>query len=70
MKVSRTMILSYISMALGVLVALGLLNMESQAVVLEHINGIIGSVMVLYGVVMAVLRKITTTPLLGWLSKN
>ena len=64
------MVVSYVTMALGALVAFGLIDVAAQATLLENINALIGSVMVIYGVVMAALRKVTSSPLFGWLKKN
>ena len=70
MKLSRTMVLSYASMVLGALVAFGVVDVASKAALLENIDVLIGSGMAVYGIVMAALRKVTSSPLLGWLNKS
>lgn len=68
---SRQMIAGYISMAGGLFTLLGVeLDPETRIALIENIETIIGAGVALYGVALVLFRKITSSPMLGWFSKQ
>lgn len=67
---SKTMIVSFISILSGLLMAAGVdFPEETKAQIVAHLEAVLGGVVVLYGIAMAILRKLTDSPLVGWLTK-
>lgn len=70
--VSKQMIAAFISMLLGLATIFGV-NIDEQikADLINNLNAVIGGGMVVYGILMAILRKVTSTPLAagirGWM---
>lgn len=70
-KPSRQMIAGYISMLAGLFTFMGVdLDPETKAALLNNIESIIGAGVALYGVVLVLFRKITSSPMVGWISKQ
>ncbi len=68
---SRQMIAGYISMGVGIFTALGVeLSPETKMALLDNIEGLIASGMALYGLALVLFRKITSSPMIGWLTKR
>ena len=69
--ISRSMIVAAISLIAGVLTMFGvILTPEMQAAVVGHLDVVIGGVIALYGIVVGILRKITSTPMTGAITKE
>jgi hypothetical protein len=65
------MIVAAISLIAGVLTMFGVtLSPEMQATVVAHLDVVIGGVFALYGIVVGILRKITSTPMTGVITKE
>lgn len=68
MMISRQMIAAAVSAVAGVLLLF--LPIEiNEALIVENIANVLGGIGILYGVALGILRKITSTPLLGWFTK-
>ena len=68
---SRQVIASLVSILVGVLTILGVTVPQDKAALLQqHAETILGSVIALYGIAMWIYRKITKTPLVGWFKKE
>lgn len=65
--VSRQMIAATVSAVAGLLMFFGI-DID-QAAIGDAAGQVIGGVVFLYGVALAVFRKITSSPLLGWFTK-
>lgn len=71
MGTSRSMITAAVSVIGGLLTILGVdLDESTKTALIENINLVFGGVMVLYGIVIGILRKITSSPLVGWFKKE
>lgn len=69
--ISRSMIVSAISLIAGLLTIGGItLSPEVQATIVQHLDAVIGGVLALYGVVVGILRQITSTPSKGLMGKE
>jgi len=67
---SRTIIAAIISVIAGLGMMLGVSFEQGVLDQLQaSLNEIVGGVMIVYGIIMAILRKITSSPLLGWFKK-
>lgn len=70
-KPSRQMIFGYVSMLFGFFSMIGVeLDAETKVAIVDNIEVIIGALSVLYGIAMVILRKVTNSPMLGWLFKE
>ena len=68
---SRQMIVAFISMLGGLVTMLGVdLDPATKDALVNNLEIVIGGIVTLYGIVMALLRKITTSPLVGWFKKE
>lgn len=67
MMISRQMIAAAVSAVAGVLVFFAI-EVDQEAIV-NNIENVIGGLFMLFGVVLGIFRKITSTPLLGWFTK-
>lgn len=65
--ISRQMIAAAVSAVAGILVLFG--ADIDQVAFTDNIWQVVGGVMTLYGMVLAVFRKITKSPLVGWFTK-
>jgi hypothetical protein len=71
MNTSKTMIVSILSIISGLFVALGSpLPADTVAALSNHAETILGSVMAIYGIVMGLLRMVTSTPLVSLIKKR
>lgn len=69
--ISRSMVVAAISLIAGVLTMFGVtLTPEMQATIVGHLDLVIGGILALYGIVGGILRKITSTPLTGVITKE
>jgi uncharacterized membrane protein len=46
------------------------IDAETQATLLNHIDTIVGSIIMVYGLALGIFRKITTTPMKGLITKE
>lgn len=68
---SRQVIVAFVSIISGVLTMMGVTLPERFAEELaSHIEIVIGGLMAIYGIVMWILRAITSSPLIGWFRKE
>lgn len=69
--ISRSMIVSAISLIAGLLTMFGItLSPETQTLIVQHLDAVIGGALALYGVVIGILRQITSTPPKGLMGKE
>lgn len=68
MMISRQMIAAAVSAVAGVLLLFLPIEID-QAFIVENIANVLGGITILYGIALGILRKITSTPLLGWFTK-
>lgn len=67
---SKTMVVAVISLLSGILMIAGVEFPEDVKAELQaHLEAVIGGLIALYGIVMAILRKLTNSPLAGWFTK-
>lgn len=65
--ISRQMIAAAVSAIAGILMLFGA-NIDQVAIV-DNVWQMVGAATALYGIVLAIFRKITTSPLIGWFTK-
>jgi len=67
---SRTIIAAIISVIAGLGMMIGApIDQETLNNLGLNLDTLIGTIMVIYGIVMAIFRKITSSPLVGWINK-
>jgi len=67
---SRTIIAAIISVIAGLGMMIGApIDQETLNQLGTNLSGLVGTVMVVYGIIMAIFRKITSSPLVGYFKK-
>lgn len=67
---SKTMVVAFLSLLSGVLMIAGVeFPEDTKAAIQAHLEAVIGGLIALYGLGMAILRKLTSSPLAGWFTK-
>lgn len=59
----KTLTFNTLKVVFGALIAAGIMDMDQQQAILEHLDGIIGGFLVIEGIVSVILRKLTTSPM-------